>query len=415
MKKQLIALLLAVAMVLSVLSLGLAEQNGEDVVSDDPFEQIKAEFKNAVTVEPYVVEVHPTRVTGWAEMLWAPTEWAPIMATYAALQPLTVLKETPHWLLVKNEETGDIGYIEKELVSAPGQQEEREAQQMTIVENGKANLGVIDINGAFLLQSAIPDGYTIDLIHSDHDLMLASLSSDNPDKPVLHLAVAFDEHYANVERMNDLDDEALAELEKTYTDNDSAVNITYGETGLGTRLMIAAHNDGELDYVDFLSIYKGYFVELAMTPGQDSASRTLTEEQVSACIAFLTELDFVPAETTGMMKELAGQPQTANLLAYDREGMTVEVEILHQEDAEGDNPTWRPIAELKLSVGENTVFQDDIDPATGEKRETPAEYSGEEFLTLMFDEGLTDFAADNMLVTFDEAGNLIRAERFTSF
>ena len=97
MKKQLIALLLALAMVLSVLSLGMAEQNGEEITSDDPFEQIKAEFKNAVTVEPYVVEVHPTRVTGWAEMLWAPTEWAPIMATYAARQPLTVLKETPRF------------------------------------------------------------------------------------------------------------------------------------------------------------------------------------------------------------------------------------------------------------------------------------------------------------------------------
>ena len=49
----------------------------------------------------------------------------------------------------------------------------------------------------------------------------------------------------------------------------------------------------DTDFLDILSVYKGYFIEFVMTPSTSSASQTLTDDQVRMCIDFLTNLDFV--------------------------------------------------------------------------------------------------------------------------
>ena len=105
-------------------------------------------------------------------------------------------------------------------------------------ENGKLSLGTISINGAFNLQCGLPEGYRIQPIKMTREQILAVLVSDVPENPVMQLSVAFDETYSDVDRMNDLDEEAFALLEKTFTDVDPTVEITYGDTGLGTRLLI---------------------------------------------------------------------------------------------------------------------------------------------------------------------------------
>ena len=94
------------------------------------------------------------------------------------------------------------------------------------------------VNGAFSLQCRIADGYSIMPVKSTSDQMVAIISSEDPSKPILQLCVAYDEKYAKVERLNDLSDEEFAVLEKTFTDVDPTVEITYGDTGLGPRLQL---------------------------------------------------------------------------------------------------------------------------------------------------------------------------------
>ena len=116
MKKQLLSLLLALVMGLTVLIPAAVA----DEVSLDPFEEITEEFTQAKVVDPYQVVTRPARVTSWAALRWAPSRSATLMATYPANQELTVLKETPHWLQVENLETLDVGYISKKAVAEPG-------------------------------------------------------------------------------------------------------------------------------------------------------------------------------------------------------------------------------------------------------------------------------------------------------
>ena len=115
-RKFLVSILAVVMAIMMIVPAALAES-----VSADPFEEINAEFLAATRVEPYQVMVHPPRVSSWASLRWAPSNSALLMATYYAKQELTVLRETPNWLLVENKETGDIGYISKANVEAAGE------------------------------------------------------------------------------------------------------------------------------------------------------------------------------------------------------------------------------------------------------------------------------------------------------
>ena len=77
------------------------------------------------------------------------------------------------------------------------------------------------------------------------------------------------------------------------------VEISYSETGYGTKLLIAREVGSDTDFVDILAIYRGYFIEFTMTPNPKAANQSLTDEQIKMCIDFLTDVDFnVPADKT---------------------------------------------------------------------------------------------------------------------
>ena len=96
------------------------------------------------------------------------------------------------------------------------------------------------------------------------------------------LSIAFDEAYADVERLNDMDDEGLALLEQTFIDSDPEVEITYGETGYGTRVLVAKHDTEGEDYIDFFSIYRGYCVEFVLLPAKEG-------DRDLICVIFYSE------------------------------------------------------------------------------------------------------------------------------
>ena len=158
----------------------------------------------------------------------------------------------------------------------------------------KTNIGAISINGVFDLKGTLPEGYSVKIRKMDNDEVLAWITSEDPEKPRMQLSIAYDEAYASVDRLNDLEESGFEALEKTFIDEDPTVEISYGDTGLGTRLLIAKQVNDIYSYVDFFSIYKGYMIEFVLLPAQNLGGESLTEEQISMCIDFLTELDFDP-------------------------------------------------------------------------------------------------------------------------
>jgi len=84
---------------------------------EDPLTAINNEFHSAKKVDPYKVLVRPTRVSGWADLRWAPSQSAEVEAVYRANTELLVLKELDNWLQVQDPNTGDIGFINRGFVA----------------------------------------------------------------------------------------------------------------------------------------------------------------------------------------------------------------------------------------------------------------------------------------------------------
>jgi hypothetical protein len=204
-------------------------------------------------------------------------------------EELIVIGETDNWYRVRDPETEKTGYVFKQYTAKLN-------KPFAISEetsDGTEKLGSLSVNGKFDLTCKLPANYTMQVINMKGSRIRAAILSDDMTQPDLNLTVAYDETYGEVERMNDLSEDDLKALEATFTDNEQ-VDISYAETGHGTRILIARENDGDgdTDYVDILAIYKGYFIEFEMTPNKDAAEKSLTEEQIRMCIDFLTNLDF---------------------------------------------------------------------------------------------------------------------------
>lgn len=337
---------------------------------------------------------------------------------------------------------------------------------------GKVTLGTVSVNGAFTLQCGIPEGYRIvepekdefSGYYSGDDLTL-SFVSDDPNAPVMQLSVAYDEMYADVERMNDLDDEAMAILEESFIENDPEVYIYNDETGYGTRLLVACFTEEMQNMVVFFSIYKGYEVEFLLMPSATAETRELTKEQIALSVDFLTDLDFIPGivrETSPQM--VAEQTYITNLTDYNPETNIVKATVMHsvqlpeaqaealqvgdrltvgrlldeeitslEKTEEGDiliNDEYElrkygdeyhvffyelehlePYVTLELEIPDTLEVLDNIDKESGEPLDEPVKYTVEEFRDMLASENHPDFATDNTWVTYGENGEMVLVER----
>ena len=161
----------------------------------------------------------------------------------------------------------------------------------------KTNIGSVDMNGVFSLQCVMPDGYRIENVEQDGDgSRIYVISSEEAGKPLLMMSIAFNELLADVERMNDLPEDALTEIENSFREEDQ-VEISYTETAFGTKLMVIKEAFEDVDFVDFYTVYKGYEIEFVLVKGISAETlEGLTAAEIQAAVDFLSNMDFVPAE-----------------------------------------------------------------------------------------------------------------------
>ena len=156
----------------------------------------------------------------------------------------------------------------------------------------KNNLSTVTVNGAFEIRCALPEGYTTDTEQLENGGMLSVIKHEDPQKPWMVMSIMFNDLYADVKKLNDLDEEALALIESTFTEEFEA-EISYAEPAHGTKLMVMKEANGEL--ADVYTIYQGYEIEFVLVPAE-SGPEALTDEQIQLIVDFLSDLDFEPVE-----------------------------------------------------------------------------------------------------------------------
>ena len=156
------------------------------------------------------------------------------------------------------------------------------------------------VSGNFIVKWVCPEGYEMTELQPDDGdggltVMALIPTEDAAGKPGMMISIAPDELLAEVQRLNDLDDEALAKIEATFRDED-VVEITYMETAYGTKIMVIKEVKDVVDYVDFYTIYLGYEIEMVLTQPEESFGTPITDEQIATVIQFLSDMEFMPVE-----------------------------------------------------------------------------------------------------------------------
>ena len=258
---------------------------------DPEKKKLEKELKSEVAFADYFyIAVRAPRASGWANFRTGPSKTTKRVSSFSDGKELLAIGETTNWYRAIDQATGKVGYIHKTYTVRLAKQYVSEKE----TSNGVQALGTLNVNGEFNLTCVLPEGYNLQVINVRGNQIIASVLSDDMTRPQMYLSIAYDESYGDVEKLNNLSEADLAILEETFKDMND-VNISYRETTHGTRLMVARETGADTDFVDILTIYKGYFIEFNMAPNPQAADQTLTDDQIQMCVNFLSDLDFVAA------------------------------------------------------------------------------------------------------------------------
>ncbi len=150
------------------------------------------------------------------------------------------------------------------------------------------NVGTLDVNGVFAIKSKVPEGYTYTPIVSD-ELGLVSQMASADGSLVVTISIMYNDEYADIERLNDVDEENIEIIKQTFLDMDD-VAFEDLETAYGTRLLKVTDTFEGMDFVDIYTIYKGYEMEFVMAKIDGS---DLTDDDVKMMVDFISDMDFV--------------------------------------------------------------------------------------------------------------------------
>ena len=247
-----------------------------------------AELRSEIQIDPLYLQTRATRSSGWVNLRIAPSKETRRVEALADGTEIIAFAETDNWYHVTNPADGNTGYVHKNYVIVVP------SPVPAPVVDETTQIGKLNVNGDFLLQCKIPEGYKLQVMSARGSKIIATLSSEDVSRPQMILTVAFNEMYADVERMNDLSAEEIDTLKASYTDMND-VTFSEAETGEGTKLLIARETGADEDFVSIISVYRGYSVEFLLAPNPDAAQPVLTDAQIQTAINFLTNLEFIPA------------------------------------------------------------------------------------------------------------------------
>ncbi len=249
-------------------------------------DRMNEELRSETGIPQTIVQIQASRPTGWVNMRKNPSTATTRVQTCTDGAQLTAFAETLNWYHVTDPATGNSGYILKKFLKV--------VPVVQPVVDEATRIGTLNVNGEFLLQGRIPEGYRLQVISAQGAKIIATLVAEDGLRPQMLLTIAFDEMFADTERMNDLNAEEIETLKATFTETND-VEFTEAETAAGTKLLIARETGNAEDFVSILSLYKGYTVEFVLFPNPNAAVQELTDQQIRTGIDFLSGLDFIPA------------------------------------------------------------------------------------------------------------------------
>jgi len=151
--------------------------------------------------------------------------------------------------------------------------------------------------GAFTIKyNKLPDYYKMTVVENTEMDYRAIINPSEAGKPVLELLISFSDEWNGVNTWADATEDDVAAVKQDFYDvteqDDGDITFEDAKTGLGTPVLVAKAADGSFGAI--YTIYMSHEIEVDIFPG--TGAEAVTDEDVNTVLAFLTDIDFVPAE-----------------------------------------------------------------------------------------------------------------------
>lgn len=155
---------------------------------------------------------------------------------------------------------------------------------------------ILTVVGAFEIKyNPLPEYYTLDADENTDLDYTALILPQSEDKPMMILNIAFSDEWDGVNTLADATEEDIAAVKADFYEeaelNEGDLSFTDMETAHGTPVLVVREIDGTLASV--YTIYLSHEIEIVLF-GSDDAP--ITDADVDAVLAFLSDVDFVPLE-----------------------------------------------------------------------------------------------------------------------
>ena len=100
-----------------------------------------------------------------------------------------------------------------------------------VAEAEKESMGVLKVNKAFDIKySALSDGYTLSIFQQNDMAIIANIQSPDKALPRMGLVIAFNDEWADTERLNDVSEEDLQAIKDSFYEEYSELSFDTKET-----------------------------------------------------------------------------------------------------------------------------------------------------------------------------------------
>ena len=171
------------------------------------------------------------------------------------------------------------------------------AAMLLFTASAFADSAAVAFQDRFEIRADLPDSWHCTIVSQNDMTLEGYIRSDGDDlaAPVMNVFVSFNESYAGVNALGELDDEAL-EIIKAGFSEENEITFDTLTTDSGLSLLVIRETGADQDFLDFYTIWQGYEIELTLMAGDQVAGRVLTEEQVQSCLAYARTLSIGPVE-----------------------------------------------------------------------------------------------------------------------
>ena len=140
-----------------------------------------------------------------------------------------------------------------------------------VAEADKESMGILKVNKAFDIKySALPDDYSLFISQQNDMAIIASILSTQKTLPRMGLVIAFNDEWADTEKLNDVSEEDLQAIKDSFYEEYSELTFDMKETAAGTQLLVVTVPGGQDAYV--YTIYKAHEIEMHLYPGEEQGT-----------------------------------------------------------------------------------------------------------------------------------------------